>query len=76
MSLYLAEQFGVIPKATRVLLLALVGSQNVMKKQYNFIIRHLSLKFSCNQIIEAKGLILRHNMFGVPIKFFSSFANW
>ena len=45
-----------------------------MKKQQNFILRYLSLKFSCNQIIETIGLILQSNMFGVTIVL-SSVAN-
>ena len=53
-----------------------IGGRNAMKKQCyeNVILRYLSLKFSWNQIIKAIGLILRHNMFGVPIKFFYSVA--
>ena len=31
----------------------------------NFILRYLSLKFPCGQIIKTIGLILRGNMFGV-----------
>ena len=53
-----------------------IGGRNAMKKQCyeDVILRYLSLKFSWDQIIKAIGLILRHNMFGVPIKFFYSVA--
>ena len=64
---YLAEQFDIIPTAKQVLLLAL---EVKIEKAIKFILRCLSLKFLCVQIIKAIGLILLHNMFDVPIKFF------
>ena len=42
------------------------GGQNAMKKQQNIILRYLSLKFPCDQIIKI-GLTLQRNMFGVTI---------
>ena len=41
------------------------GGQNAMKKQQDFILRYLSLKFLLDQIIKTMGLILRLNVFGV-----------
>ena len=57
MSSYLAEQFGIIPIATRVLLLA--RSQNAVKKQWKVILRYLSLLFSCDKIIKKTSFIKR-----------------
>ena len=49
------------------------GGQNAMKKQQNFILSYLSLKFLCDQIIKKIGLILRLNVFGVTIVLFFVF---
>ena len=54
MSSYLAEQFGIIPIATGALLLA--QKVKMVKKQYNFILRYLSLNFSCDQLVKTIGL--------------------
>ena len=53
-----------------------IGGRNAIKKQCyeNFILIYLSLTFSCDQIIKAIGLILWHNMFGLPINLFYSAA--
>ena len=55
MSSYLAEQFGGILIATQY---------------YFWHRRYLSLKFSCDEIIETIGLILQRNMFSVTIVLF------
>ena len=46
------------------------GGQNAMKNQWSFILRYFSLKFSCEEIIKAIGLILWCNMFAVTLVFF------
>ena len=66
----LPEQFGVIPITTQVLFLV-----QEVKMLCCFILRYFSLKFSCDQTIETRGLILRCKMLGVSIVLFSSIAN-
>ena len=46
------------------------GGPHAMKKQENFILRYLRLKFSCDQLIKTIGLILRRNMVDVTIVLF------
>ena len=43
---------------------------NAMKKQQSFILRYWSLKFYCEEIIQAIGLILWCNMFGAIVVLF------
>ena len=69
MSSYLAEQFGVIPIATRVFLFWHRRLKRY-EKAVKFYPEIFNLKFSCDEIIKTIGLILRCKMFGVTIVFF------
>ena len=68
-SSYLAEQFGVIPIATRVFLFWHRRLKRY-EKAVKFYPEIFNLKFSCDEIIKTIGLILRCKMFGVTIVFF------
>ena len=68
MSAYLAQQFGVIPMAKRVLLLA--QEDKCYEKAVKFYPEIFEVKVSCDKIIKTIGLILLRNMSGVTIVLF------